>query len=114
MHELGITQNIVRIVQEEAARAGATRISTVKLRVGEMTGIVDRSLRFCFEFCAKGTIAEGAALEIERISLRARCKGCAKEFTVEDYRLVCPTCESRQVEITEGKELQVQELEGEE
>jgi cell division protein FtsI (penicillin-binding protein 3) len=42
-----------------------------------MTGIVDTSVRFCFEFCARGTVAEGAVLEIERIPLRAHCSGCA-------------------------------------
>lgn len=114
MHELGITQNIVRIVQEEAARAGASRISKVKLRVGEMTGIVDASLQLCFEFCVRGTVAEGASLEIERIPLRARCSECAEDFAVEGFRLVCPTCSGRQVEITAGRELQVQELEVEE
>ena len=114
MHELGITQNIVKIVQEEAARSGALRVSKVKLRVGEMTGIVDASLKFCFEFCVRGTEAEGAELEIERVPIRACCKECAEEFLVEGYRLVCPTCGGRQVEITAGKELQVQELEVEE
>lgn len=114
MHELGITQNIVQIVQEEAARAGATRVSKVKLLVGEMTGIVDASLQFCFEFCARGTVAEGAELEIERVPLRARCSGCAEEFAVEGYRLVCPACSSRQVEIVTGRELKIRELEVEE
>ena len=46
MHELGITQNIMEIVEDEAGRAGLDRVTCVKLRIGRLTAIVPEALDF--------------------------------------------------------------------
>ncbi len=65
MHELGITRNVVAICAE---RANGAQVLRVKLEIGKRAGLMADSVRFCFDICAKGTLVEGAALEIDEPS----------------------------------------------
>ncbi|MGW6373009.1 hydrogenase maturation nickel metallochaperone HypA/HybF [Streptomyces niveus] len=103
MHELSITQSIVDAVCE---RAAGRPVHTVSVRVGMLTAVVPDSMRFCFDLTTAGTVAEGAALEIEQPPGTARCRACSADFTLTDLVLLCP-CGSADVEITSGRELQI-------
>ena len=48
MHELSIMQGVVSIVEREAARCGSVKVLSIRLRVGQLSGIVPGCLR---EFC---------------------------------------------------------------
>lgn len=61
MHELSITRNVVAICSEHAA---GMRVTRVTLEIGKLAAVLPDSLRFCFDVCAKGTMLEGARLEI--------------------------------------------------
>jgi hydrogenase nickel incorporation protein HypA/HybF len=111
MHEMAIAQSIMDIVEQEMARHGATKVSTIRLVVGEFTAVVPQSLSFCIEMITKGTPLEGVQLEIEPVPLTGRCTGCGEEFAIQEYRFVCPKCESKEIEMIAGKELFVKEIE---
>lgn len=111
MHELSIAESVLSIVEDYARRNDASKVLSVKLRIGEMSAVQPEALAFCFEICANGTVAEGASLEIERVPLSARCRDCNATFDVEVYCFLCPDCGSTEVEIISGRELQVTEME---
>jgi hydrogenase nickel incorporation protein HypA/HybF len=111
MHEMGIAQNILEIVEQEMARHGATRVSIIRLVVGEFTALVPDSLSFCFEIITKGTPFEGVKLEMEAVPLTGRCGGCGEEFAIKEYRFICPKCGGDRVETIAGKELYIKEIE---
>lgn len=107
MHELAITQSIVEAVLE---RTGERRVTTVRLRVGRLAGVVPDSLRFCFELVAAGSPLEGADLQIEQPLGEAHCRSCGDDFGLSDLILLCP-CGSADVEIKAGRELLVSSVE---
>lgn len=111
MHEMAIAQGILDIVVQEASQNGADRITRIKLRIGEMTGIQPDALTFCFEALAAETPARAAELEIEIVPLVAECQSCGQQFGVERYRFFCPACSSADVKTLSGRELQVEHLE---
>ena len=45
MHELSIMQGVVSIVEREAARCGSVKVLSIRLRVGQLSGIVPGCLR---------------------------------------------------------------------
>jgi hydrogenase nickel incorporation protein HypA/HybF len=65
MHELGITTNIVAIVGEAA---NGHRVTKVTLAVGAQAGVTTDAIAFCFDVVAKGTVVEGAVLEIVELA----------------------------------------------
>lgn len=107
MHELGITRNIVEIVNE---RAEGARVSRVMLAVGELTAVIPEALHFCFDTVTQGTLLEGAELQIEQIAGRARCDRCGNEFAMPLTGAHCE-CGSRSYALLSGEELKIVEME---
>jgi len=115
MHEMSIAQSILDVVQQYAKSdhsrdTGVPRVKSVRLRIGEMAGVVPESLRFCFEIAGEGTVAQGAELLIDEIPIRCRCTSCNLEFLAERFLFLCPTCGAPEVEVLSGNELDVVEL----
>lgn len=80
MHEHAITQAVVDQVLAVARRNNATKVSAVKLKVGEDSGIVPASVEFYFRMMTRQTPAETARLDFEKAALRIRCPKCARAF----------------------------------
>ena len=111
MHELGITQNILDIVRQAVPTEQAADIRKIKLRIGPLAGIVTDSLDSCFAALVDDTDMAQAALEIEKTPLVALCRDCQKEFEVKQFAFCCPSCDSGNVELVHGTELEVAEIE---
>lgn len=109
MHELGVTENILKVAIAEAEKHSATRVKTIRLKIGAATHIEPSSIELYLEQIARGTIAEGAAIEAEIVPLTAKCRECGEVFPVED-QLSCPKCTSPLLEEITGRELAVESL----
>jgi hydrogenase nickel incorporation protein HypA/HybF len=110
MHEMAITQSLLEISLAEAAKAGAGRVTVIRLKVGALTGIVPDSVAFYLDMLAKGTPAEGARLVAEVVPVTARCPACDHTFPVEDLVFLCPRC-GGPAQLATGRELAVESLE---
>jgi hydrogenase nickel incorporation protein HypA/HybF len=110
MHELGITQNIVAIVSEHAQNK---KVQRVLLEIGKLSAIMPDAVRFCFDICSKGTVLEGAILEIREITGLARCRQCGAEIALDKPFGSCD-CGSLQLDLIAGEELKIKEIEIEE
>ena len=111
MHEYSIAQSIINITLAEAEKAKAQKVVKVSLKIGDLTGVFPDSLSFCFELLSKGTIAEGATLTIENVPIRGYCSHCDKSFLIEDNHYLCQHCKNPTIELTSGRELQIDHLE---
>lgn len=107
MHELGITQEIIEIVTRESKGA---RVARVVLEIGKLTAVLPDSVRFCFELCSEGTVAEGATLEIIHLPGKARCRACGGEVVLHEPLGQC-LCGGTDLEWLSGEELRVKEME---
>lgn len=109
MHELSIMQGVVSIVEREAARCGSVKVLSIRLRVGQLSGIVPGCLREFFPIAAAGTAAEGARLDIEPLPARIRCPECGYEGPPEGS--ACPRCGGAAFRLTAGREFYVEAME---
>jgi hydrogenase nickel incorporation protein HypA/HybF len=107
MHELSIAQGIVDIVGQYVPHARHGTIRLVRVRVGDLAGVVPDSLSFCFTAVTAGTSMAGAMLEIEHVPYSIRCTECSNESTTEPGLALCPRCGSTATKIMTGTELQV-------
>ena len=85
-------------------------MGTINLVVGKLSGFVEDSVRFYFDFLAKGTIAEGADLKFTSVSPQAKCRSCGKPFDLEELDWSCPECGGSDIEITAGRELSIESI----
>ena len=111
LHELSLTQNIVELAIENAAREDAKKILSITLEIGALAGVVAEAVEFAFDVCSKGTLAEGADLRILHIAGIGQCLDCRKEAEIETLTHVCPHCGSLALETLQGCEMKFTEME---
>ncbi len=111
MHELSIVASLFETLEEKAREHRARKITTVRLKVGRLAGVVPEFLKTAFDVYKEGTIADGAVLEIEETPITVRCRACGTETARDDFVLACPACGSTDIELIEGLELLLDRIE---
>ena len=111
MHELAIAEGILDAAIPEAQRHGAKRVLEVRLKIGELSGVLPYYMQECFRIAAAGTIAESAQLKIERIGVEILCRDCGYEGPVDRKKIRCPHCGSAELKLIRGREYYVDSLE---
>ena len=115
MHELGIAQDLFRIVEDKAKDNNLKAVTKILVVVGEASGIEEDFLRHnLMDHLMPGSIAQKAELEITKEPLQVKCVVCRiKIDSRQSSSLECPNCGGNNLEITQGKNVYIQSIEGE-
>ncbi|MDX5332738.1 MAG: hydrogenase maturation nickel metallochaperone HypA, partial [Gammaproteobacteria bacterium] len=70
MHELSVCQSVISQVEQIARTHQAKAVSLVQLSIGPLSGVEPALLAQAFPIAQAGTLAEGAALELESLPIR--------------------------------------------
>lgn len=111
MHEMSLCEGILQVLQDSAASEGFSRVKTVWLEIGALSGVELDAMRFCFDTVMRDSLADGAILEIVEVPGGAWCLKCAKTVQVSQRFDQCPDCESYQLQVVAGDEMRIKELE---
>ena len=111
MHEMSLAQGILEILEDAARREHAARVSSVWLELGALSAVDPQAIAFCFDAVTRGTVADGARLNIEIIPGRALCLQCGASVVIERLDDACPLCGQYQVQVADGAQMRVRELE---
>ncbi len=110
MHETALMAQLLDRVEREARLANASRVTRIRLKVGELAGVEPGLLESAFQLLGPGTIASRATLEIESVPLTARCETCDATFPVERFQFRCPTCQGGPTRVVSGEELVIESI----
>lgn len=110
MHELPITENILKIVCKHAQEAKAKQVSDIYLVIGNFSSIVDDSVQFYWDFIAKDTICELAKLHFRRIPSVMECDNCHHQYTLTNDLTPCPICNSIHIHLISGDEFYIESI----
>lgn len=111
MHEMSLAESMREIVLDTARANGARGVRVVRLRIGALAPVDAQALAFCFDVVFRGTLAEGARLELDTAPGSAWCWDCSAAVVVDSLIAPCPQCGGRRLEVTGGTEMRVHELE---
>lgn len=111
MHELSIMESALALACSQARAAHAKKILSMKLRIGELSGVVPEALEFAFEALSEGTLAQGAKLEVAPVKPRFWCKACSNEFEAGTLFSECPSCGRPSADLRAGREMELASLE---
>ncbi|HWQ93334.1 MAG TPA: hydrogenase maturation nickel metallochaperone HypA [Clostridia bacterium] len=111
MHELSIMEGALAVALDQAQKARAERICAVRLRIGDLSGVVPEALEFAFETLSSGTLAEGAELQVERVPARFWCASCRQEFEAGALLAECPRCGVPSRDLRAGREMELASME---
>jgi hydrogenase nickel incorporation protein HypA/HybF len=108
---MSIVQGLIAIVKKEMDKSGAARLRSVRVKIGEMSGILPDALNTAFEILTAGNEMNGAELNMDIAPLMGYCRKCNKEFKIIDYRFSCPDCGESEIDIVSGREMSIIEIE---
>ena len=111
MHELSLCESILNSLQESAREHKFERVKRVVLEIGKLSTVEIEAMRFAFDAVKRSTLAEDAQLEIVELPGRARCLTCNIETQVEQRFDPCPKCGEFDLQLIQGDELKIKELE---
>ena len=110
MHELALTEGILKIVASEQKKSGFARVLEIGMSIGEYSGIVPSCIEEYFPLVSKGTAAEGAALRMEMLPAEFKCTDCGWSGALPKHEACCPNCRSTALRMTRGREFFVNNL----
>ena len=111
MHEMSLAEGVLQLIEDAARQQPFATVRTVWLEIGELSGVEPEAMVFCFDAVTRGSIAQGARLEIIRLPGTGWCMACARTVPMTEVFGECPVCGGHQVQVTGGTEMRVKELE---
>lgn len=112
MHEVTVCDSLLDLVEETARKHNARRVAVVRVRIGEISGVVPELLEHAFEILApERNLTRNASLVMDRVKPAAHCETCGKDFEPEEYIFICPACGSGRTRLTAGDELSLDRVE---
>jgi hydrogenase nickel incorporation protein HypA/HybF len=111
MHEMSLAEGIIQLIEDAARDQGFAQVRAVWLEIGRLSSVEPEALRFSFDVVTRGTLADGARLEIVDVPGTAWCMQCSESVALPALYEPCPRCGGYQVQVTGGTEMRVKELE---
>ncbi len=111
MHEMSLAQALVDQVSELAEKDGCSKILSVDVSIGALSGVMRESLEFCFPVVARGTALEGTLLNVTEVPLKAECGDCRCISYPQPFEITCSHCGSMNLMLLEGKDFKLISLE---
>lgn len=111
MHEMSICQALLDQVERVALEQGASRVDSIALSIGPLSGVEPVLLARAFEVACLHTVAENSTLDIETGPVVVECRSCGTKGETGVNRLLCPSCGDWQVNVVQGDELLLMRLE---
>jgi len=111
MHELSLCEGIIETVEEQAVIKQYSRVKAVRLEIGRLSCVEAEAMAFAFDAVAKGTMVEGARLEIDEVPGKGWCATCSSEVEISQRFDGCPLCEHYPIEIRQGDEMRIKHVE---
>ncbi len=111
MHEMSLSQSMLDIIRDQAVSQGFHRVNLVRLEIGSLSCVAPDALYFCFDSVMRGTLADGAKLEIITVPGTAYCWDCEASITIERRGDACPSCGGYLLQVQGGDEMRIKELE---
>ena len=114
MHELSVTQEILKIALRQAVQARARRVTGLNLVIGQLSNVSSESIQFCWEAVSQGTACDGARLHFESVPARLTCLECGWSDIFVDRWVDCQYCGAKRIQITGGDEFRLESIQIEE
>ena len=111
MHELGICDALLKMVDSVAKDEGLECVKKVTVEVGTLSGVIPAYLADCWTAVTDGTAYQGTRFVVETLPGTARCLDCGAEFIAELEHLRCPDCGGEKLTPLTGRDLTLKEIE---
>ena len=114
MHELPVTKKILDIVLKHASINNVSKVLAIHIEIGELSDLENEWIQRYFDYVSKGTLAEGAKLNILRTPVVVKCDLCSHSFKVDikqKEEIECLECGARNYSLISGRDYYIKDME---
>ncbi len=111
MHEYSIVQSLLNTCEENAKANKAKKVTKVLVKIGVMSGVEPELLQTAFDTFKEQTICDKAEFVINIQPIVVKCNTCLKESTLEKLEYHCPNCQSVDLNVIDGEDMYLMQLE---
>lgn len=109
---MSIAHAILTEVERIAKENEASNALWVRVKIGILTGVVAEQLNSAFDIYKKQfDYCDSLELIIHEQPLILECKSCGKRTQTKEYHLQCTHCHKTDVEIIDGNDMFIEQLE---
>ena len=102
MHELALTEELLRLVEESAE---GRPVQSVQVEIGALSAVVPEAFESCF------ALLTDARLEIIRQPGLALCRSCVANVPLDSPLQGCPQCHGHDLKWLQGQHVRLIRLE---
>lgn len=112
MHELGIAFHIIKEIDKIAEENHASKVTSVTLEVGEVSGIVPQYMEDVWKWAClnKSAHMKDCALQIIVLKATSYCEDCKETYDTVPNGKTCPHCQSKNTYLVRGNETTIQSI----
>ncbi len=111
---MGIVTHLAKTLDELAEEQHITKIGSVTLQVGEVSGIMtDLFVDAWNYFKVRHPVLTESQLILETLPAVTYCENCQKTYETVKYGKICPHCGSPETYLVTGNECIIKEIEAE-
>jgi len=110
MHEMSLAEGVLQTIEDAARRDHFGQVVAVWLEIGALAAVDVEALAFCFDAVTRGTVAQGARLEIISVPGQGWCAACAKSVPMVALYDACPYCGGYGLPVTGGTGMRVKDI----
>ncbi len=111
MHEYSIVQSLLTQCEEHAKQNNAKKVTKVVVKIGIMSGVEPDLLKTAFDTFKEDTICDGCEYIQNIQPITIACNKCSTKSTLEKKEYCCPKCQSIEIDITDGEDMYLMQLE---
>ncbi len=112
MHELGTIYYVIDTVEKLMVEHQLTKVASITLEVGEVSGIIPSYLHEFWEYArAKTEHFKETELKVEELKAVTYCQDCQGTYSTMEYKKICPYCGSGNTFLLTGNEYNIKEIE---
>ena len=105
MHEMGIVMHLAKTLDELAEEQHITKIGSVTLQVGEVSGIMTDLFTDAWDyFKGRHPVLAESTLKLETTPAVTFCETCQNTYETVKYGRTCPHCGSGETYLLTGNE----------
>jgi hydrogenase nickel incorporation protein HypA/HybF len=105
MHERSLVKALLRQVEDVAAEHPDSRVVSIRVRIGEFSGVEPQLLASAYHDLITDTPFRDAALDLKQVALEAVCELCGNQFGIKRFDFQCDNCGSLRLTIRGGEEM---------
>lgn len=112
MHEFALTKSLIDQVEAIADEHHATKIRSIQIRCGSLSGVEPELLREAFMILrSQSSRIHNCELNLVVEPVQAKCLSCDKPFMPANFVFTCPTCSSTDTVTLCGEDVMIDQIE---